>query len=268
MLYQRRMRLPHVEDPTLNGVPLERMMLSLSSDGITIDNAEPTVSMQDMPGRDGRLDLTLTDPSGAAYMGNRAITLSLYAIGGEDDILAAKTRLAALAGTVVTLSWRGLPGEYQGRMSLSAWEDKWAGPRQIATLVTVSIDAAPYLIGRTRTITLKTGANAIHIRGNRPCWPAWALAPRQRNQDRQHAGRARPQAHSRIRHRDHRTHHDRHLAGRARAARQRQPHDPHARFRLLPAPAGSQHDHPVRRHGRQPRVPAAHPHLGDAFCVT
>ena len=40
MLYQRRMRLPHVEDPTLNGVPLERMMLSLSSDGITIDNAD------------------------------------------------------------------------------------------------------------------------------------------------------------------------------------------------------------------------------------
>lgn len=177
MLYQRRMRLPHVEDPTLNGTPLERMMLSLTSDGITIDNAEPTVSMQDMPGRDGRLDLTLTDPSGAAYMGNRAITLSLYAIGGEDDILAAKTRLAALAGTIVSLSWRGLPGEYQGRMSLSAWEDKWAGPRQIATLVTVSIDAAPYLIGRTRTITLKTGANAIHVKGNRPCWPAWALTP-------------------------------------------------------------------------------------------
>ena len=79
MLYQRRMRLPHVEDPTLNGTPLERMMLSLTSDGVTIGNAEPTVSVQDMPGRDGRLDLTLTDPSGAAYMGDRAITLSLYA---------------------------------------------------------------------------------------------------------------------------------------------------------------------------------------------
>lgn len=62
-------------------------------------------------------------------------------------------------------------------MSLSAWEDKWAGPRQIATLVTVSIDAAPYLVGRTSTITLKTGANAIHVKGNRPCWPAWALTP-------------------------------------------------------------------------------------------
>lgn len=177
MLYQRRMRLPHVEDPTLNGTPLERMMLSLTSEGVTIDNAEPTVSMQDMPGRDGRLDLTLTDPTGAAYMGNRAITLSLYAIGGEDDILAAKTRLAALAGTIVSLSWRGLPGEYQGRMSLSAWEDKWAGPRQIATLVTVSIDAHPHLIGRTRTVALKTGANAIHVKGNRPCWPAWTLTP-------------------------------------------------------------------------------------------
>lgn len=177
MLYQRRMRLPHVEDPTLNGVPLERMMLSLSSDGITIDNAEPTVSMQDMPGRDGRLDLTLTDPSGAAYMGNRAITLSLYAIGGEDDILAAKTRLAALAGTVVTLSWRGLPGEYKGRMSLGAWEDKWAGGHQIGTLVQAEIDARPYLIGRSRSIALKTGMNTIHVKGNRPCWPAWALTP-------------------------------------------------------------------------------------------
>lgn len=177
MLYQRRMRLPHVEDPTLNGVPLERMMLSLTSDGVTIGNAEPMVSMQDMPGRDGRLDLTLTDPTGAAYMGDRAITLSLYAIGGEDDILAAKTRLAALAGTIVSLSWRGLPGEYRGRMSLSAWEDKWAGPRQVATLVTVSIAAAPYLIGRSRTVTLKTDANTIHVKGNRPCWPTWTLTP-------------------------------------------------------------------------------------------
>lgn len=177
MLYQRRMRLPHVEDPTLNGVPLERMMLSLSSDGVTIDAAKPTLSMQDMPGRDGRLDLTLTDPTGAAYMGDRAITLSLYAIGGEDDILTAKTRLAALAGTIVSLSWRSLPGEYKGRMSLGAWADKWAGDHQIATLVQAEIDAHPYLIGRSRSIALKTGMNTIHVKGNRPCWPAWALTP-------------------------------------------------------------------------------------------
>lgn len=177
MLYQRRMRLPHVEDPTLNGVPLERMMLSLSSDGVTIDAAKSTLSMQDMPGRDSRLDLTLTDPTGAAYMGDRAITLSLYAIGGEDDILAAKTRLAALAGTIVSLSWRSLPGEYQGRMSLGAWEDKWAGDHQIATLVQAEIDAHPYLIGRSQSIALKTDANTIHVKGNRPCWPTWTLTP-------------------------------------------------------------------------------------------
>ena len=29
----------------------------------------------------------------------------------------------------------------------------------------------------SRTITLKTGANTIHVKGNRPCWPAWALTP-------------------------------------------------------------------------------------------
>ena len=176
MLYQRRMRLPHVEDPTLNGVPLERMMLSLSSDGVTIDAAKPTLSMQDMPGRDGRLDLTLTDPTGAAYMGDRAITLSLYAIGGEDDILAAKTRLAALAGTIVSLSWRSarrIPRPHE----LGAWEDKWAGDHQIATLVQAEIDAHPYLIGRGRSIALKTDANTIHVKGNRPCWPTWTLTP-------------------------------------------------------------------------------------------
>lgn len=177
MLYQRRMRLPRIEDPTLNGVPLERMMLSLSSDGVTVEAAKPAVSVQDMPGRDGQIDLTLTDATGAAHMGNRTITLGLYAIGGEDDILAAKTRLAALAGTVVTLAWRGLPGAYRGRMSLGAWEDRWAGRHQIATLVTMSIDAAPCLIGRDRTATLKAGANTIHVKGNRPCWPTWTLAP-------------------------------------------------------------------------------------------
>ena len=62
-------------------------------------------------------------------------------------------------------------------MSLSAWEDKWAGPRQVATLVTVSIDAAPYLVGRSRSIALKTDANTIHVKGNRPCWPTWTLTP-------------------------------------------------------------------------------------------
>lgn len=177
MLYQRRMRLPRIEDPTLNGTPLERMMLSLTSDGITIDKTTPAVSMQDMPGRNGQLDLTLEDPTGAAYMGLRTITLNLYAIGGEDDILTAKTRLAALTGTKVTLSWRGLPGEYEGRLSLGAWEDKWAGDHQIATLVQATIDAHPCLNGRTITTMLKTGATTIHVKGNRACWPTWTLTP-------------------------------------------------------------------------------------------
>lgn len=50
-------------------------------------------------------------------------------------------------------------------------------PRQIATLVTVSIDVHPYLIGRSRSIALKTDANTIHVKGNRPCWPTWTLTP-------------------------------------------------------------------------------------------
>ncbi|WP_236023766.1 phage distal tail protein [Bifidobacterium miconis] len=161
----------------LNNVPLERMMFSLSSGGMTIDAVESSVSVQDMPGRDGRLDLTLTDPTGAAYMGNRDITLNLYSIGTEDDILAAKQRLTALSGTMVTLSWRGLPGHYRGRLGLGAWNDKWAGGHLVATLVTITVNAYPYLIGRKLSITLQPGVNTIRVKGNRPCWPIWTLTP-------------------------------------------------------------------------------------------
>lgn len=177
MLSTRRMRLPSVEGLTLNGVPLERMMLGLGPDGVTVDAAKPIVSVQDMPGRDGGLDLTLTDPTGAAYMDRRTITLDLYAVGGEDDILAAKTRLGALAGTIATISWRTLPGAYRGRLSLDQWDDKWAGPGMVATSVHATIDAAPTLTGPTRTTTLTNGANTVRVKGNRPCWPVWTLTP-------------------------------------------------------------------------------------------
>ena len=69
MLYQRRMRLPHVEDPTLNGVPLERMMLSLSSDGITIDIRRMLMahSLQPLPGNQPLVDAL--SKHGAAVFG-------------------------------------------------------------------------------------------------------------------------------------------------------------------------------------------------------
>ena len=126
-------------------------------------------------------------------MGDRAITLSLYAIGGEDDILAAKTRLAALAGTIVSLSWRSLPGEYQGRMSLGAWEDKWAGDHQIAALVQAEIDAHPVPDRPQPIHRAQNGANTIHAQRQPAMLAHMDAHPRRRCQDRQHQGRARPQ---------------------------------------------------------------------------
>ena len=226
MLYQRRMRLPHVEDPTLNGVPLERMMLSLSSDGITIDNAEPTVSVQDMPGRDGRLDLTLTDPSGGRVHGQPRH----HAQPVRDRRRRRHPRRQNPA--------RG-PGRHSGHALMAGIARRIPRPHE------------PFRVGgqmgrpkadrharhrEHRRRPLSHRPQPLHHAQNgrerdphqrQPAMLARMGAhPSQRNQDRQHAGRARPQAHSRIRHRDHRTHHDRHLAGRARAARQRQPHDP------------------------------------------
>ncbi len=65
----------------------------------------------------------------------------------------------------------------RGTLKLGAWEDKWTGDHQIATLVQATIDAHPCLIGRTITAALKTGATTIHAKGNRPCWPTWTIAP-------------------------------------------------------------------------------------------
>lgn len=178
-LNTRRMGMPRIDGLTLDGIPVEQRMLALSGAGVTIDKTSPTLSTETIPGRMGVLDVTLEDETGGAYMGMRDITLGLYAAGGEDDILQAKTWLGSLDGKTTSLRWRGLPGEYRGRLTVGAWQDVWTADRQSHALVEVGMTAMPCLYGPTRHAPLTAGINTVGIRGNRPAWPTWTLTPAQ-----------------------------------------------------------------------------------------
>jgi len=174
----QRMKLPAIEGLLIDGDRPERHMLALTQDGIAIGEATPTTSTETIPGRTGLLDVTLEDESGAAYAGMREITLSLYAAGGEDDIIAAKQWLGNLNGKNTTIQWRTLPGEYRGRLVIGAWNDTWIGDRLSHSTVEATMTAMPYLYGHPVGKTLTEGQLTINVKGNRPCWPAWSLTPK------------------------------------------------------------------------------------------
>lgn len=177
MLNHRRSRIPRVDGMTIDGTPVELAMLTIGSGGVSIDAAEPSVSTETIPGMPGTTDVTIEDDTGAAYPGDRTITVNIIAIGGEDDINAAKQWLGALNGRTTSIAWRGLPGEYRGRLAVGAWTDAWANDRQTHSKTDITLTAGPYLHGRRTSRTLTAGANTIAVKGNRPCWPSITLTP-------------------------------------------------------------------------------------------
>lgn len=166
-----------VLDVRIGGRTLTSMGIGLASGGATVGATTPATSEQTPPGRDGTLDLTLVDARSAAYTGRRTIEINVYAAGTETDVIMAKTTVAALHGTVTTITWRGLPGSWHGRVAVGEWSDVIASGRLAASTATISMSAMPCLYAPTRAVTLHAGANSIHVRGNRPAWPTFTLTP-------------------------------------------------------------------------------------------
>lgn len=171
-----RSRLP-IDDGrwTLDGVPLGRWPVWLTSDGVEIGEASPSTTITDMPGTSG-VDQTLEDASGAAILSRRTITLHLVTAGAKQDCIRTLERIAGLNGRTITFRDAELDGEWQGRCTVGQVEEK---PRHGAYLIDLSIDADPYLHGRRRSVKLTEGANRVHVDGNRPCWPEFELQPAQ-----------------------------------------------------------------------------------------
>lgn len=166
-----------VLDVKIGGRTLTGMGIGLASGGATVGATTPATSEQTPPGRDGTLDLTLVDARSAAYTGRRTIEINVYAAGTETEVITAKTTVAALHGTVTTITWRGLPGSWHGRVSVGEWSDVIASGRLAASTATISMDAMPCLYGQTVRATLASGANSLRVTGNRPTWPCITLNP-------------------------------------------------------------------------------------------
>lgn len=157
----------------LNGIPLGKWPVWITSDGVEIGEATPSTTITDMPGTAG-VDQTLEDASGAAIPSRRTITLHLVTAGTKQDCIRTLERIAGLNGRTITFRDAELDGEWQGRCAVGQVEEK---PRHGAYLIDLSIDADPYLHGRRRSVKLTEGANRVHVKGNRPCWPTFVLHP-------------------------------------------------------------------------------------------
>lgn len=165
-----------IEGLRIGGTPIESHMLGLVQDGLSIGQAKPVTSAEQIPGRGGMLDVTLEDACGNAYHDMREITVGMYVIGDEDDIISAKRWLGEYNGRNTTLAWRALPGEYRGRLSVGEWHDGWSMGRMTHATVEITMNAMPYLYGHTKRVRLNEGRNVLAVDGNRPCWPAWDLS--------------------------------------------------------------------------------------------
>lgn len=211
----------------------------------------------------GSHDVTLDDPLGCAYPGLRRIALGVVTVGEDDEMMDARRRLGSLIGRLATLSYRELPGQWRGRVTIKDWDERMLGPCRVDCATTIVMDAYPHIIGRAQRHALREGANLLHVTGNRPAWPVLTLTTsRAVSALSIRTGAATPSTSGR--------------PPRCRPAqacwstarrRRRTPTAPRPgqpRHRLLRPAAGHEHAHPVRRR-RQLR---ARTRMDDLTCST
>ncbi|WEV59669.1 3-hydroxy-3-methylglutaryl CoA synthase [Bifidobacterium sp. ESL0728] len=171
------MRLGHVDGLLFNGQTLESLMLGLEQSGVEIGGTTPVTNLATVPGMSGGLDLSLHDSMDAAYTGTRTITMHIYTEGDEQDVIAAKIKLGDYQGKTGSLTWRTLPGEYRGTITVGMWNDKFDGKILAGSLVDVTLTCQPMLYGRRSVQKLVEGNNMVRVPGNRETWPVLTLTP-------------------------------------------------------------------------------------------
>lgn len=159
----------------LDGRPLDWYGLSATDGVLAIEAPDLAVAYQSAPGMAGSHDVTLDDPLGCAYPGLRRIALGVVTVGEDDEMMDARRRLGSLIGRSSTLSYRELPGQWRGRVTIKDWDERMLGPCRVDCATTIVMDAYPHIMGRAQRHALREGANLLHVTGNRPAWPVLTL---------------------------------------------------------------------------------------------
>lgn len=159
---------------TLNGKPLSDYAVFAVAGGITIGEAKPVTTFQSAPGRSGGWDVTLDDTHGYPALQRREITMQIAATGDPMEISEAKTLVGGYSGRSVRVGGLTDFGEFHGRLSISAWEDRhdMTGALKWSTC-TLTLDANPYAYGVSQRIDMPVDGAIVHARilGNRPTYP-------------------------------------------------------------------------------------------------
>lgn len=134
----------------LDGRPLDWYGLSATDGVLAIEAPDLAVAYQNAPGMAGSHDVTLDDPLGCAYPGLRRIALGVVTVGEDDEMMDARRRLGALVGRSSTLSYRELPGQWRGRVTIKDWDERMLGPCRVDCATTIVMDAYPHIIGRAQ----------------------------------------------------------------------------------------------------------------------
>ena len=145
----------------LDGEPLAAFGCWLSS--YALGEAQPVMSIGEMPGRAGGIDQTLEGPCGEALPGRRECEFVIATHG--TDPMRAMTRLGRLAGKTVEVFVRELNVSLLGRLSVGTWDV--AG---ISTC-TLALDAEPYALGEVKTAT-----STVNVEGSAWAEPVFDIA--------------------------------------------------------------------------------------------
>lgn len=169
--------MQYAQDIRINGKSLQQYGVDPTDGIVRVGEATPRASSVDVPGRAGSLDLSLEDDQGRVYEDNRTIEFDVVVTGDGLEAIESKRSIAALNGMTVTLEWGNLPGHWVGRCKVGAWKDTFIVKKFAKAVATITLDAHPYLIGRSEYFTIDTDGRKFWVRGDRPSPPIITTVP-------------------------------------------------------------------------------------------
>ena len=157
----------------------------LSSDGISVGEAELSTAFVDVPARWGAYDLSATDTTGRAVAGRREITLNVAATVEPDtradvaemDIARARREIGALHGAECTVTDIRQGLTWTGRMSVGEWVDVYDAGQVLAhATCELKLTADPCAISDTCSVAVN-GSTSVLYGGNVVSAPIVQLVP-------------------------------------------------------------------------------------------
>lgn len=144
---------------------------------IRVGEASPRTSMVEIPGRSGSLDLSLEDDTGRAFEPRRTLEFDAVIVGDGLEAIETKQSLADLNGRIVRVDWEHLPGYWKGRCRVGAYTDTYLVRRFAKSVVTITVDAEPYLYGDSEYFDIGVSGDRFWVHGNRPSPPTITTVP-------------------------------------------------------------------------------------------